>query len=93
MEDEAKTQEPKAKVQAVLPECWPPVIGMTLAETAAALRIDPKTAQNLIRTQGLPARLVGKGWRVSPSALEDWLASGKGEGRRQPESDSEDEDA
>ena len=89
MTDEATTQEPKvkeprAKVQAVMPEGWPPVVGLTLQETAAALRIDVKTAQALISEQGLPARLCGKGWRVSPRALDDWLASGKGKGRKLP---------
>ena len=63
---------------------WPPVVGLTLQETAAALRIDVKTAQALISEQGLPARLCGKGWRVSPQALEAWLASGKGKGRKLP---------
>lgn len=93
MKDEAKAQEPKGRVQASMPEGWPPVVGMTLEETAAALRIDPKTAQSLIRTKGLPARLCGKGWRISPKALDEWLASGKGEGRRQPEAEAEGEDA
>lgn len=93
MKDEAKAQEPKGRVQASFPEGWPPVVGMTLEECAAALRIDPKTAQSLIRTKGLPARLCGKGWRISPKALEEWLASGKGEGRRQPEAEAEGEDA
>lgn len=93
MKDEAKAQEPKGRVQASIPEGWPPVVGLTLEECAAALRIDPKTAQNLIRTKGLPARLCGKGWRISPKALDEWLASGKGEGRRQPEAEAEGEDA
>lgn len=91
MKDEAKAPEPKGRVQASMPEGWPPVIGMTLEECAAALRVDPKTAQSLIRTKGLPARLCGKGWRISPKALDEWLASGKGEGRRQPEAEAEDE--
>ena len=91
MKDAAKTQEPKGKVKAVMPEGWPPIVGMTLEECAAALRIDPKTCQNLIRTKGLPAMLCGKGWRISPKALDEWLASGTGEGRKQSGSVAEGE--
>ena len=71
MEDEKKAQEPS----------WP-LIGMTAREAAQALRVDVKTVQEAIRDGGLPARLVGKGWRISPQALEAWIASGTGEGRR-----------
>ena len=73
MEDEAKAQEPS----------WP-LIGMTAEEAAKALRVDVKTVQAAIKTGGLPARLVGKGWRISPKALEEWIASGTGEGRKPP---------
>lgn len=72
MED--RTQEPS----------WP-LIGMTTEEAAKALRVDVKTVQDAIKEGGLPARLVGKGWRISPKALEEWIASGKGEGRRPPQ--------
>ena len=63
---------------------WP-LIGMTTAEAARSLRCDEKTVQEAIKTGGLPARLVGRGWRISPKALEEWIASGKGEGRRPPQ--------
>lgn len=53
---------------------WPHV-GMTLEETAAALRVDKKTIFKAIQEQGLPARKVGVGWRISPTALENWLAT------------------
>lgn len=56
---------------------WP-VIGMTLNETAAALRVDRRTVQKAIMEQGLPARKVGVGWRIDPDAVKAWLASGKG---------------
>lgn len=72
MED--RTQEPS----------WP-LIGMTTEEAAKSLRVDVKTVQDAIKEGGLPARLVGKGWRISPKALEEWIASGKGEGRRPPQ--------
>ena len=72
MED--RTQEPS----------WP-LIGMTTEEAAKSLRVDVKTVQDAIKDGGLPARLVGRGWRISPKALEEWIASGKGEGRRPPQ--------
>ena len=71
MEDATKTQA----------HVWP-LIGMTAKEAAQALRVDVKTVHDAIKDGGLPARLVGKGWRISPKALEDWIASGTGEGRR-----------
>ena len=74
MEDEKKAQEPS----------WP-LIGMTAEEAATALRCDVKTVKDAIKDGGLPARLVGRGWRISPRALEEWIASGKGEGRRPPQ--------
>lgn len=76
MED--RTQEPS----------WP-LIGMTADEAAKSLRVDVKTVHDAIKDGGLPARLVGKGWRISPKALEEWIASGKGEGRRPPQAQNE----
>lgn len=76
MED--RTQEPS----------WP-LIGMTTEEAAKSLRVDVKTVHEAIKEGGLPARLVGKGWRISPKALEEWIASGKGEGRRPPQAQDE----
>ncbi len=76
MED--RTQEPS----------WP-LIGMTTEEAAKSLRVDVKTVQDAIKDGGLPARLVGRGWRISPKALEEWIASGKGEGRRPPQAQNE----
>lgn len=69
-------------------QSWP-LIGMTTEEAAKSLRVDVKTVQDAIKDGGLPARLVGKGWRISPKALEDWLASGKGEGRKPPQAQNE----
>lgn len=59
---------------------WP-LIGMTAEEAAATLRVDVRTVREAIKTGGLPARLVGRGWRIEESALRSWLASGTGEGR------------
>ncbi len=63
-----------------------PPIGLTLAEAAEALRIDDKTLRKLIKEQGLPARLVGRGYRIEEGALRAWLASGTGEGRNKADS-------
>ena len=64
---------------------WPH-IGMTLAETACALRVHPRTVQIAIVRGGLPARKVGVSWRIDPDAVRAWLASG---GSLPEESDGE----
>ena len=56
---------------------WP-IIGMTLEETAAALRVNPRTVQDMILRGDFPARKVGVGWRIDPDAVKAWLASGNG---------------
>lgn len=53
---------------------WP-IIGMTLAECADALRINKRTLMNLIKETDFPARKMGgKAWRIVPSAVEAWLS-------------------
>lgn len=71
---------------------WP-LVGMTAEEAAKALRVDVRTVREAIRSGGLPARLVGKGWRISPKALDEWLATGTGEGRKGADASPEGEDA
>lgn len=56
---------------------WP-IIGMTLEETAAAFRVNPRTIQDLILRGDFPARKVGVGWRIDPDAARAWLVSGRG---------------
>lgn len=63
---------------------WP-IIGMTVEETAAALRIAPYTVRMLIKNEGLPARKLGKGYRIDPDAVKAWLARGIGEDMGQQE--------
>ena len=53
-----------------------PIIGLTVEEVAKALRTDDKTVRKLIKEQGLPARIVGRGYRIEEGALRAWLASG-----------------
>jgi len=76
---EAKAKPAKAsqpRLQAVPPAEWPPVIGLTVDEAAAALRTDDKTVRKLIQAGSLPARLVGRGYRIDPDALRAWVARG-----------------
>lgn len=54
---------------------WP-LIGMTLDEAAAALRVERRTVQKAILNGKIPARKVGVGWRIDPDAIKAWLASG-----------------
>jgi excisionase family DNA binding protein len=54
---------------------WP-IIGMTVEETAEALRVDVKTVRRLIKDGSIPARKVGVGWRVEPEAVKEWLRQG-----------------
>lgn len=77
----AKEQTPKGRIRAVTPAGWPPVIGLTVDEAAAALRTDDKTIRKLIQTGSLPARLVGRGYRLDVGALRAWVASGE-DGRK-----------
>ena len=51
-------------------------IGYNLEEIAEALRIHPETAARLLRSGELPGRKIGREWRISLRAVEDWLASG-----------------
>ena len=51
---------------------WP-LIGMTLEETANALRVNQRTIQDLLSAGKFPGRKVGNGWRISPQAVEAWL--------------------
>ena len=57
---------------------WP-FVGLTVDEAAAVLRVDRKTIFKAIQEGGLPARKVGKGYRISHAAIDVWLASGSAE--------------
>ena len=47
---------------------------MTLAETAAYLRLAETEVVRLVREQDLPGRLAGADWRFLKSALQLWLS-------------------
>jgi excisionase family DNA binding protein len=48
---------------------------LTLAETAAHLRVTEQDILRLVREQGLPGRKIGDGWRFLKAAVETWLAT------------------
>ncbi|MCR5259942.1 MAG: helix-turn-helix domain-containing protein [Desulfovibrio sp.] len=50
-----------------------PMLAMTVEEAAGGLRASPKTVMEAIRRRELSARKLGRSWRISPKALEDWL--------------------
>ncbi len=54
---------------------WP-AVGMTVEECAKVLRCNAKTVRELIKSGGLPARTVGRGYRIDHDALKAWLAEG-----------------
>lgn len=86
-EAKAKEQPPKGRLKAVPPAEWPPVIGLTVDEAAAALRTDDKTIRQLIQAGSLPARLVGRAYRLDPDALRAWVAGGKDGRKLSPSTD------
>ncbi|MEW6490304.1 MAG: helix-turn-helix domain-containing protein [Thermodesulfobacteriota bacterium] len=52
---------------------WSRPAVLTLEEVAEVLRIKPATARRLLRDGELPARKVGKGWRILRADLERYL--------------------
>ena len=53
-----------------------PVKVLTLTEAAASLRVSKGTVLAMIR-KGLPARKVGRAWRIPVSTLNEWLERGQ----------------
>lgn len=56
---------------------WP-LIGMTLDEAAAALRVNARTLSDMLNQGAFPGRKVGVSWRIEPDAVKAWLAQGMG---------------
>ena len=60
---------------------------LTLAETAAYLRVCPRTVREYVRRGLLSGRLIGRQWRFQRKALEDlyenapsaWEVAGRGD--------------
>lgn len=55
---------------------WPPTIGLSIEDCAAALRVSEDAVRVAIKHGGLPAKRVGKGYRIDVDALKAWLANG-----------------
>ena len=51
-------------------------IGLTLDEAAKALRVDSRTMRALIQTGKVNAVKAGKGWRIHPDAIAEWMKAG-----------------
>lgn len=49
---------------------------LTLAETAAYLRLSEGDVLRLVQDQNLPCRHIGNQWRFLKAAVQDWLRSG-----------------
>ena len=54
------------------PDNYPEIL--TAEEAAGLLRVHKNTLLGLIKTQGLPARKVGREWRLLKTAVLAWLA-------------------
>jgi len=50
---------------------------LTLAEAAAFLRVPEDEVQRLAENRQIPAQQIGSAWRLSKSALSDWLRYGR----------------
>jgi excisionase family DNA binding protein len=46
---------------------------MTIEELAEYLKVSKSTLYKLVQNGGLPAQKIGKQWRFSKSAVEDWF--------------------
>ena len=55
---------------------------LTVKETAALLKVSTKTVLNMIQRGQLPARKAGRAWRLSPRAVEAWLAEGQAQAKQ-----------
>jgi excisionase family DNA binding protein len=51
---------------------------LTLAEAAAYLRVPEADVLQIVSTQGLPGRKIGKEWRFLKFALQRWLGTAPG---------------
>jgi|APLak6261683748_1056154.scaffolds.fasta_scaffold35095_1 excisionase family DNA binding protein len=52
---------------------------LTPEEAAAYLKLNPRTVQEYLRDGLIPARKIGRFWRVSRQCLDDWLGTSETE--------------
>ena len=57
---------------------------LTLAEAAARLRISTHTLYKMCREGEIPARRVGRQWRIRVGDLEDWLTGTEAKSSARP---------
>jgi excisionase family DNA binding protein len=60
----------------------PPEI-MNVVEAAAFLHVAPATVRTALAAQRLPGKRIGKEWRLSRTALVEWLSE-PGEAKKYP---------
>ena len=51
-------------------------IGLTLDEAAKALRVDLRTMRAWVQAGKVKAVKAGKGWRIHPDAIAEWMKAG-----------------
>lgn len=49
---------------------------LTSDQIAAELKVHPQTVQRYFREGGLRGRKIGKSWRTTRAALNEWLTGG-----------------
>jgi excisionase family DNA binding protein len=67
------TKTPPAPAAPVAPLGADAADVLTLAEAAAYLRVAEADVLQVVRSQGLPGRLIGSEWRFLKAAVQDWL--------------------
>jgi len=50
-------------------------IGYTLEEIAEALRVHPETVRKMLNSGEMPAKKIGREWRIEPEAIRQWLST------------------
>lgn len=55
---------------------------LTTRDAATLLKVSTKTVLRLIQSGQLPARKIGRCWRLSPRALDAWLATPQAEAKQ-----------
>lgn len=49
---------------------------LTVKQAAEVLQADPNTVRDWLRRGRIPGRRIGRDWRISEDALNDWLKGG-----------------
>jgi excisionase family DNA binding protein len=57
-------------------------LALTVDDVAAALQLNPQTVSRWFRNGKLPGRKIGREWRISRKALEDFIEGKTDDDRR-----------